>query len=333
MPMKNILHILVLVLGLALLLSGCESGKKEAEQADKPKVESTAATSTAAAPVVQQPPEQASPAPSPADLDRADRLVAFSNTASMALAAGRYAQADVLMAYTKYYLAEWQLAKRPAINPDEDEILARRLVPPVGLFTPEQTKKMAASVQEMNKAIASMRADYRTLEKYVEDALLQDNGVKGKALGAGIGRAHAAFVVARDAYMQIVEAEAAPAEDILLSNHPLKRQIQAAERIFAVFGKVASLLAPDKPDREALQAQRQELAAALTDGGRPPFMAAPDLERRYRGFLKQAESYAELFDQGLNEEFYAPLRFEMNKTAVASRTAYNDFVRDANKMR
>ena len=333
MPMKNILHILVLVLGLALLLTACESGKKEAEQAEKPKVESAAATSKAEAPVVPQPPEQTSPAPSPADLDRADRLVAFSNAASMALAAGRYAQADVLMAYTKYYLAEWQLAKRPAINPDEDEILARRLVPPVGLFTPEQTKKMAASVQEMNKAIASMRADYRTLEKYVEDALLQDNGVKGKALGAGIARAHAAFVVARDAYMQIVEAEAAPAEDILLSNHPLKRQIQAAERIFAVFGKVASLLAPDRPDREALQAQRQDLAAALADGGRPPFMAAPDLERRYRGFLKQAESYAELFDQGLNEEFYAPLRFEMNKTAVASRTAYNDFVRDANKMR
>ena len=333
MPMKNILHILVLVLGLALLLTACESGKKEAEQAEKPKVESAAATSKAEAPVVPQPPEQTSPAPSPADLDRADRLVAFSNAASMALAAGRYAQADVLMAYTKYYLAEWQLAKRPAINPDEDEILARRLVPPVGLFTPEQTKKMAASVQEMNKAIASMRADYRTLEKYVEDALLQDNGVKGKALRAGIARAHGAFVVARDAYMQIVEAEAAPAEDILLSNHPLKRQIQAAERIFAVFGKVASLLAPDRPDREALQAQRQDLAAALADGGRPPFMAAPDLERRYRGFLKQAESYAELFDQGLNEEFYAPLRFEMNKTAVASRTAYNDFVRDANKMR
>ena len=333
MPMKKILQILVLVLGLALLLSGCESGKKEAEQADKPKVESAAAASKAEAPAVEQSSEQTSPAPSPADLDRADRLVAFSNAASMALAAGRYAQADVLMAYTKYYLAEWQLAKRPAINPDEDEILARRLVPPVGLFTPEQTKKMAASVQEMNKAIASMRADYRALEKYVEDALLQDDGAKGKSLSSGIARAHAAFVVARDAYMQIVEAEAAPAEDILLSNHPLKRQIQAAEHIFAVFGKVASLLAPDRPDREALQAQRQELAAALADGGRPPFMAAPDLERRYRGFLKQAESYAELFDQGLNEEFYAPLRFEMNKTAVASRTAYNDFVRDANKMR
>ena len=342
-PMKNILCTLLLVLGLALLLTACESGTKDADKADKPKVESaTAASSTGApksaaskaeAPAVDQSTQQASPPPSPADLDRADRLVAFSNTASMALAAGRYAQADVLIAYTKYYLAEWQLAKRPVVNADEDEILARRLVPPVGLFTPEQTKKMAASVQEMNKAIASMRADYRTLEKYVEDVSLQDNGVKGKALAAGIARAHAAFVVARDAYMQIVEVEAAPAEDILLSNHPLKRQIQAAEHIFAVFGKVANLLAPDRPDRESLQAQRKELAAALADGGRPPFMAAPDLERRYRGFLKQAESYAELFDQGLAEEFYAPLRFEMNKAAVASRAAYNDFVRDANKMR
>ena len=341
MPMKNILHVLVLVLGLALLLTACESGKNEADKdgkAEKSGVESAATASNggapkAEAPAVERSAQPASPAPTTAELERADRLVAFSNAASMALAAGRYAQADVLMAYTKYYLAEWQLAKRPAINPDEDEILARRLAPPAGLFTPEQTKKMAASVQEMNKAVASMRADYRSLEKYVEDALLQDDGVKGKALGAGIAKAHAAFVVARDAYMQIVEAEAAPAEDILLSSHPLKRQIQAAERIFAVFGKAASLLAPDRPDREALQAQRQELAAALADGGRPPFMAAPDLERRYRGFLKQAEIYAELFDQGLNEEFYAPLRFEMNKTAVASRTAYNDFVRDANKMR
>ena len=337
-PMKNILCTLLLVLGLALLLTACESGKKDADKADKPKVESATAASNAAAPkadnpAVEQPTEQASPAPTPEDLDRADRLVAFSNSASTALAAGRYAQADVLMAYTKYYLAEWQLAKRPVINPDEDDRLARRLVPPVGLFTQEQTKKMAASVQEMNKAIASMRADYRTLEKYVEDASLQDDGVKGKYLGVGIAKAHAAYVVARDAYMQVVEGEAAPAEDMLLSNHPLKRQIQAAEHIFSVFGKVASLLAPEKSDREALQAQRQKLAAALADGGRPPFMAAPELERRYRNFLKQAEGYAELFDQGLDEEFYAPLRFELNKAALASRAAYNDFVRDANQMR
>lgn len=335
-PMKNILCTLMLVLGLALLLTACESGKKDADKAEKSKVESATAASKAEAPAdhaPQQPSPASTPAPTPEDLDRADRLVAFSNSASTALAAGRYAQADVLMAYTKYYLAEWQLAKRPVINPEEDDRLARRLVPPVGLFTQEQTKKMAASVQEMNKAIASMRADYRTLEKYVEDASLQDDGAKGKYLGAGIAKAHAAYVVARDAYMQVVEGEAAPAEDMLLSNHPLKRQIQAAEHIFSVFGKVASLLAPEKPDREALQAQRQKLAAALADGGRPPFMAAPELERRYRNFLKQAEDYAELFDRALDEEFYAPLRFELNKAALASRAAYNDFVRDANQMR
>ena len=338
--MKKILCTLVWVLGLALLLTACESGKKEAEKAEKPKVESASAASAsntaaqkAESPIAGQEPQDAGPLPSQAELDRADRLVAFSNAASTTLASGRYAQADVLVAYAKYYLAEWQLAKRPAVNPDEDEILARRLVPPVGLLTPEQAKKMAASVQEMNKAIASMRADYRSLEKYVEDALVQDDGVKGKYLAAGIIRSHAAFVSARDAFMQVVEAEAAPAEDLLLRNHPLKRQIQAAERVFAVFGKAASLLTPEKPDREALLAQRHELAAALADGSRPPFMAAPDLERRYRGFIKQAEAYAELFDKGLEEEFYAPLRFELNRAAVASRTAYNDFVRDANQMR
>ena len=144
MPMKNILHVLVLVLGVAMLLTACESGKKETDKdgkAEKSGVESAATASNATAPkpeapAVEQSAQSASPAPSPAELEKADRLVAFSNAASMALAAGRYAQADVLMAYTKYYLAEWQLAKRPAISPDEDEILARRLAPPAGLFTP-----------------------------------------------------------------------------------------------------------------------------------------------------------------------------------------------------
>ena len=340
--MKNIVCTLILVLSLALLLTACESDKKDGEKADTSTAESAntkAATPSAADPAQQtdspagEARQEAARQPSPEELDRADQLVAFSNAASTALAAGRYAQADVLIAYAKYYLAEWKLAKRPAINPDEDDALARRLAPPAGLFTPEQTKKMAASVQEMNKAIANMRASYRQLEKYVEDDSVQDNGVKGKSLVADIAKAHSAFVIARDAYMQIVEAEASPAEAMLLRNHPLKRQIQAAGRIFAVFGKTATLLAPDRPDREALQALRQELAAAIADGARPPFMAAPDLERRYRGFLKQAGSYAELFDKGLEEEFYAPLRFEMNNAALASRAAYNDFVRDANQMR
>ena len=53
MPMKNILHVLLLVLGVALLLTACESGKKEADKANKTEtsgVESAATASNATAP-------------------------------------------------------------------------------------------------------------------------------------------------------------------------------------------------------------------------------------------------------------------------------------------
>lgn len=350
--MKKILPILLAVL---VLLAACQSDKNEEKPSEKAAAESVRqsgaapssgvaegnpsatsgkpggqAASTAAPDAA---PETATPPPSPEELERADRLVAFSNAASSALASGRYAQADVLMAYTKYYLAEWQLAKRPALNPEQDDILARRLIPPTGLLTPEQTQTLAASVKTMDKAFGSMRADYRSLERYVADASIQDDGVKGKSLATSIAKAYASFIEARDAYMGILDAEAGPAENMLLRNHPLKRQILAAGHIFAVFGKTAQLLAPDNPDRAALQAQRRKLADALADGGRPPFMASPDLERRYRAFLKAATRYATGFDKGLEEEFYASLRLEMNNAALESRAAYNDFVRDANQLR
>ena len=62
-------------------------------------------------------------------------------------------------------------------------------------------------------------------------------------------------------------------------------------------------------------------------------MAAPDLERRYRAFLKAAARYEAGMEKGLDEEFYASLRLEMNNAALESRAAYNDFVGDANQLR
>ena len=300
------------------------SGSDSKDQADKP--------GPSAAADQQAEEKTATPPPSKEELERADRLVAFSNTSSNALASGRYAQADVLMAYTKYYLTEWQLAKHPATDPEQDDILARRLVPPAGLLTPEQTQTLAASVKTMDKAYSSMRADYRSLEKYVADASIRDDGVKGKSLGASIAKAYASFIAARATYMDTVNAEAAPAEEMLLRGHPLKRQILAAGRIFSVFVKTAELLTPENPDRAALQAQRQKLAEALAEGSRPPFMAAPDLERLYRAFLQAATVYATGFDKGLEEEFYASLRLEMNNAALQGRAAYNEFVSAANQV-
>ena len=151
-PMKKIVLALLLALSVALLVTACDSGKKEEGANGKPVAESSSSAPKAETAVQAQAVEEATPPPSPEELDRADRLVAFSNAASMALATGRFAQADVLAAYTKYYLAEWQLAKRPELNADQDAALARRLTPPVSLFTPEQAKKMTACVQDMLQA-------------------------------------------------------------------------------------------------------------------------------------------------------------------------------------
>ena len=139
--MKKFVLALLLALSVALLVTACDSGKKEEGATGKPVVESSSRAPKAETAAQAQTVEEVSPPPSPEELDRADRLVAFSNAASMALATGRFAQADVLAAYTKYYLAEWQLAKRPELNTDQDAALTRRLTPPVRLFTPEQTKK------------------------------------------------------------------------------------------------------------------------------------------------------------------------------------------------
>ena len=100
--MKKFVLALLLTLSVALLVTACDSGKKEEGANGKPVAESSHSAPKAETAVQAQAVEEATPPPSPEELDRADRLVAFSNAASMALATGRYAQADVLAAYTKY---------------------------------------------------------------------------------------------------------------------------------------------------------------------------------------------------------------------------------------
>ena len=121
------------------------------------------------------------------------------------------------------------------------------------------------------------------------------------------------------------------AEDVLLRDHPLQRQIVAAEKIFSLFRKAAGLLGPEKPDKEALEQLRQELESAIALAGRPPFPASPELERIYRAFLKEAALFPQGLARGLAEGFYSPLRHDLNSIAGRSREAYNAFARAVNQ--
>lgn len=264
------------------------------------------------------------------DLARADRMVAFANDASLALASGKYAQTDVLAAYTKFYLAEWQLARCPAVDARADAALTQRLIPPAGLFSPDESQKLAIQAQRMDKAIADMRDGYHALEAYVKDTSLRDNGVRGRQLGGRILQAHAAYREARNSWLHMVEAESGQAEELLLRGHPLYRQIRAAGRIFAVHDKLQQLLALPQPEGSAFAELGRELDALIQEADRPPFKAAPAVERWYRQFLKAAHAYRQGMAQGMAEGFHNDVREALNRAVLDGRTAYNAFVRSAN---
>ena len=76
---------LLLCVALSLALVACDSGKKEEGANGKPAAESSSNAPKAETAAPAQAAEEATPPPRPEELDRADRLVAFSNSASMAL--------------------------------------------------------------------------------------------------------------------------------------------------------------------------------------------------------------------------------------------------------
>ena len=336
--MKKALFLLF-CLWLALMLTACGSDDRDAP-------EKSAGESMGAAPATAQP---ASPSSAPGEVEtasavadalppppvtpeekaRADRVVDFYNTAAASLSDGWYALPDALLNNARAYLEDWRLASRPAARGTRGEA-ARALAPATGLFTAEEEARLAQRVREMDKALDAMLADYRALSRYVKDDSIMDDGLLGKKLTESLAASHAVFMTARGAYLDIVEARAARAEDVLLRDHPLQRQIAAAEKIFSIFRKAAGLLGPEKPDREALETLRRELESVLARAGRPPFPASPELERSYRAFLKEAALFPQGLARGLAEGFYSPLRRKLNGIAARSRNAYNGFARAAN---
>ncbi|MDD4700684.1 MAG: hypothetical protein PHI96_00520 [Desulfovibrio sp.] len=323
------LYILLVCLGV-LCLAACDSGKKEeapAPSAKKEQAQPAPAKPKADADAGSAPKEQGPP-PTQAQVDAADAVVAYYNVVAITLADPYFVQADELMSNVRSYLQEWQLAPRPAGG--KGKAVAARLAAPKGMFTEDESRTLAQWVADMNQSIDSMRADYGALERYVKDESIRDDGVKGAALTASIEKSHEKFMAARDSYLGTVEARASAEEEVLLYGHPLKRQILEAKKIFGLFSRTAGLLVAQKPERAALEQVMAKLDASLNNAGRPPFPAAPAVERAYRNFLKQSAEFKVVLAKGLAEGFYNPVREELNTAALSSRQAYNAFARAVN---
>ena len=328
--MMKKLYIWLACLGV-LCLAACDSGSKEEAPATSAKTEQAQPAPAAEASPAEDAgnaPREQGPPPTKTQLDEADAVVAFYNAAASTLAKPYFTQADVMMGNIRYYLHEWMLAPRP--DGGDGKPLSAGLAAPHEMFSNVESLEMEQLVNEMVQSINSMRADYRSLDRYVKDQSIRDDGVKGKALTDSIEKSYERFSAARSHYMSIVESRAAAVEEVLLYGHPLKRQILDARRVFGLFSRTVGLLTAQKPDREALEQVMTSLDASLANAGRPPFPASPDVEHAYREFLKQAAGFKDALAKGLGEGFYNPVREELNNAAMGSRQAYNVFVREAN---
>lgn len=271
---------------------------------------------------------QQTPPPGAAERQEADHVLQFTNRATGILTEGYYRLPDVLQDNVNYYLKTWQLAKLPRISGAKRA--AGALVPPHGIFGDAETRDLENSLKDMDKALAAMLGHYGDLEKYVSNPEIRDNGKQGKQIAEKIREEHSRFLKGRNAWLGLLDARAAEAQKILLSEHPLERQILASEGMFVIFREAAAQLALDKPDRAALQALAVRLKELAGQAAKPPFPADPLLEKEFRSFLKKVDKYIQSVDAALMEGFFSPQKKEINNAMISCRNAYNIFARTAN---
>lgn len=301
----------LLLLWLSFFLFGC-SQDSEGQNSGAEEVKRVAA-------VVEIDPEQR---------EEANRVLQLTNRATGILTEGYYRLPDLLQAGVQHYLRTWELAKMPRISGAKRA--AEALTEARGVFTDAEAEDLARAQQEMDKALGNMLADYARLEKYVINPQIVDDGREARKIAKNISKSHGVFMGARNSWLAMLDKRAASAQKVILHEHPLERQILAAEEMFTVFREVSGQLALETPDRAALQALSANLAQISNQAAKPPFPAAPALERQYRGFLKAVNKYVQTLDAALKEGFFTPQKRELNNELIACRNAWNIFVREAN---
>ena len=338
-PVFGILILLAAVFFGASSLGLNQSGKEAAKTAATPAIAQAGESASSPARAVQAP-------LSAHERTQAERVLDFHNTALNALDSGYYALPDALYANARFYLKTWRLPPKPVSQASRKES-RKRLAAGAGLFSEAEAAKLALALDDMDKALDAALDHYKALEDYVADGNIRDDGARGKALAGKLAKDHATFMAARSSWLEIVEARARACEAALLREHPLQRQISAADAIFACFAQVAEALGaedqakaaldasnlPNPSERALLERIHAELESEIAQAAKPPFAAAPDLERRYRAFLKEATAYAAALERGLGEGFFSLQRRELNLAAARSRAAYNAFARAANGLK
>lgn len=304
---------------LALLLCGCN---------DDSRAPSDNGGAEVRAPISQRPgAQQEEKPPSPEEVAAAEKITAFANRVTQYLEHGFYSLADVFHANTQAYLKTFRLPARPDVGQRRPDALQ----PEAGLFNEQEARDLTAGWQAMDKALSALLGHYANLEKYVADRNIRDDGALGRELAERIELAHGQFIGARRSFLAIVQKAAGEAQRALLYNHPLARQILAAENIFAQMREAGDILASGSAEPELLRAICANIRAEMELGARPPFPAAPNLERLYRNYLKAVGSYAGALEQGSEEGMRQFQRREISESARASILAWNEFAKEANE--
>lgn len=268
--------------------------------------------------------------PSVEEVQKADRIISFSNQAHDILNKGIYVTVDTLRNNALHYRKNWTMPKHVRL-PGTYAGDARLKTHPA-LFNEEEEKLLAQSLDRMDKALNEVLTYYRQLEKYINDNSIIDDGKKGLELSESLLKSHTLYSNARQSWLKLVEARAEEAEARLLYEHPLKRQILEAKNIFAHMGKIEELGALQDYKKEEMEALRQNLSATIEQAGRPPFKAPPELERLFRAFLKDAQSYCKILDRSMQEGFHNIQKREIKAARIKCQDSYNKFVYAANKL-
>lgn len=264
--------------------------------------------------------------PSEIDKEKANKILGFYNKSIEEFNSGYFSLPKKIYQHRQYYLTHWQLPEKLKI-PTKNK---RAFQPPKGIFTTQDEKNLAEAYDKMDSTLDQMIGDYHKLEAYITDSTIQDDGKEGKNLTDLLMSGNTKFMAARKSWLGIVEAEAAKAENTMLRDDPLSRQIIAAHNILRLINETADLFISGELQRQNLGMTIQDLELNIENGNKPPFPAASRLERLYKAFIKAALNYTNVLKKCELEGIFQVQMRELTKAAHLCQTAYNAFAQARN---